>query len=1088
MRSYLKSLFVSNQTVVRRNSRSKLRVAQNDVVAEVLEHRTLLAAQLVASDLTTVSVAPGSTIDVPVLYTTLDDNGDPAALRATLISTNLHFDSSALTYVSTSDIFAEDIVVVPNTTRPETDSAVSGDDNDAATDTVIVAAYSDTPTPINPENTGWPNTPSTNGLLLYTARFTVNAGFTGTTNINFSANATGNVVGQAASFTFESLSLAVNEAAANSNPVINSAATASVAENQTAAIDVNATDADNDTLTYSISGGADANLFAINSATGVVTFVAAPDFETPGDAGSDNVYNFDVSVTDGNGGAANQSVAITVTDVSDNASPVITSAATASVPENQTSAITVVATDADGDTLTYSLSGTDAPAFAISAAGVVTFVAAPDFEAPADSGADNVYNVTVGVADGNGGTASQNIAITVTDVRDTNANPVITSGSAASVAENQTSAISVVATDADGDALTYSLSGTDAGLFSVSATGVVTFNAAPDFETPADAGANNVYNITVTVDDGNDGSASQNIAVTVTDVNDNNSNPVITSGATASVAENQTSAISVVATDADGDVLTYSLSGIDAALFSVSATGVITFNAAPDFEAPADNGANNVYNVTVDVADGNTGTASQAIAITVTDVSDSTGIIEGRKFNDQNGNGTREATEPFLNGWTIQLVDSTGTIVQTQVTADVDVNNDGQIDPETETGRYQFTADVGSYTVQELLQDGWIQTAPVDGLAVAAFELDTQLGLLETANNFENWGGLDEMWIFSSTGDWYYITPDGSLFEWDGSPSTSLSGSLVETFSPAYHDDISLLTDAQPAESSSVDLAADETITVDIGNQQIDDVVDPVTNFDGQGNVQVRVTGNRNLILTGDAAGNGVRIFTNAAGFVAVEGLGDTTIQGLSSPFVLEGWTSVPGRISANLRGGDDAVLIQDVEVGRNVSVNTHDGNDFVLINNVMTSGSISLRSASGNNTFSVSNSQVGNALIVRTGNGSDMVHSDAITVGGRTVVNTRGGDDLFVTEDSTFGRDAVFQAGADNDQMAAIGANTFGRRVVVNGGSGTDAVDVGTTTFSSTPVVRRVEQDSISDTSALLDSFMQRLALVGIDDAFATA
>ena len=829
-------------------------------------------------------------------------------------------------------------------------------------------------------------------------------------------------------------------------------------------------------------------MFAINGGTGVVTFASAPDFETPTDSGSDNIYNFVVAVADGKGGTANQSIAITVTDVADNASPIITSSATASVAENQTSAIAVIATDADGDSLTYSLTGADSPAFAISATGVITFVAAPDFEAPTDSGSDNVYNVTVGVADGNGGTASQNIAITVTDVRDTNDNPVITSASSASVAENQTAAISVVATDADGDVLTYSLSGTDAALFSVSATGGITFNTAPDFETPTDAGANNVYDVTVNVDDGNNGSTSQNIAVTVTDVNENNSNPVITSAATASVAENQTSAISVVATDADGDTLTYTLAGTDSALFSIGATGVIAFIAAPNFEAPADAGANNVYDVTVNVADGNGGTATQAITISVTDLNDSTGTVEGRKFNDQNGNGTRDATEPFLNGWTIQLVDSTGAVVQTQVTADRDLNNDNQIDAETETGWYQFTADVGSYTVQEVIQDGWIQTAPVDGLAVAAFQLDTQRGLLETANSFQNWGGLNEMWIFSSAGDWYYITPNGSFFEWDGSPSTNLSGTLVETLSPAYYNDITLLTDAQTAESAAVNVAENQTVTLNFGNQQIDDVVDPVTNFAGQGNVQVRVSGRRNLILTGDSAGNGVRIFTNAAGSIAVEGLGDTTIQGLSTPFVLDGWTTVPGRISANLRGGDDAIIVQGVQVGRNLSVNTHDGNDFVLINNVTTGGSVHLRSRSGNNTFSISNTQVGNALTVRTGNGSDSFQSNAVTVRGRTVVTTRGGDDLFVTEDSTFRRNAVFYGGANNDQMVAIGANSFGRRVVVNGGSGTDATDVGTTTFSRTPVVRKVEQDSISDTAALVDSIMQRLALVGLDNAFATA
>ena len=72
-------------------------------------------------------------------------------------------------------------------------------------------------------------------------------------------------------------------------------------ENQTSAIDVDSTD-DNDSegsgLTYSLSGGADASLFSIDAATGVVTFNSAPDFEAPGDADGNNDFEFQVTVTD----------------------------------------------------------------------------------------------------------------------------------------------------------------------------------------------------------------------------------------------------------------------------------------------------------------------------------------------------------------------------------------------------------------------------------------------------------------------------------------------------------------------------------------------------------------------------------------------------------------------------------------------------------------------------------------------------------------------------------------------------------------------------------------------------------------------
>ena len=83
------------------------------------------------------------------------------------------------------------------------------------------------------------------------------------------------------------------------------------------------------------------------------------------------------------------------------------------------------------------------------------------------------------------------------------------------VESSSTAAFTVTASDADGNTLTYSLSGTDSGDFSISMEGVVTFNIAPDFENPADADTNNVYEITANVSDGT-ASDSENFTVTVT--------------------------------------------------------------------------------------------------------------------------------------------------------------------------------------------------------------------------------------------------------------------------------------------------------------------------------------------------------------------------------------------------------------------------------------------------------------------------------------------------------------------------------------------------------------------------------------------
>ena len=424
----------------------------------------------------------------------------------------------------------------------------------------------------------------------------------------------------------------------NEAPVITSGATASAAENQTAAYTVTATDADlpAQALTYSITGGADAAKFAIDAATGVVTFLAAPDAETPTDANTNNVYEITVRVSDGFL-TATKSVSITVTGVSEFA-PVITSngggtIAPINAAENQTAVTTVTATDADtgaGGTLTYSITGPDASKFAINATtGVLTFLVAPNFEVPGDVGGNNVYDVTVTVSDGTM-TDTQDLSVTVTDANDA---PVITSVGTANAAENQTTVATVTATDEDAGATqAYSITGgADMALFTINpTTGVLTFLAPPNFESPADAGANNVYDVIVQVSDGT-ATATKAIAVTVTNVNEA---PTITSdsgGPTASVnaAENQTAVTTVTATDVDaGATLMYSITGgADMALFTINATtGVLTFNSARDREVPTDAGANNIYDVIVTVSDGTLSDA-QAIAVTITGVNDNNPVI-----------------------------------------------------------------------------------------------------------------------------------------------------------------------------------------------------------------------------------------------------------------------------------------------------------------------------------------------------------------------------------------------------------------------------------------------------------------------------
>ncbi|MEM8751252.1 MAG: DUF4347 domain-containing protein, partial [Pseudomonadota bacterium] len=90
-------------------------------------------------------------------------------------------------------------------------------------------------------------------------------------------------------------------------------------ENETAVITVPVTDGDlpNDTLTYSIIDGFDSDLFQIDSATGELSFVNAPDFENPNDSNGNGLYTVEVQVEDEAGETDTQIISVDVLDVND---------------------------------------------------------------------------------------------------------------------------------------------------------------------------------------------------------------------------------------------------------------------------------------------------------------------------------------------------------------------------------------------------------------------------------------------------------------------------------------------------------------------------------------------------------------------------------------------------------------------------------------------------------------------------------------------------------------------------------------------------------------------------------------------------
>jgi VCBS repeat-containing protein len=272
----------------------------------------------------------------------------------------------------------------------------------------------------------------------------------------------------------------------------------------------------------------------------------------------------------------------------------------------------------------YALAGADADLFDISANGVVTIKASPDYETRSS------YTFDV-VATRGSHARIEHVLVSVINLND-NA-PVFTSGATGTVAENAaTSTVVYAAATTDADHLPgtvkYSLGGADAGLLAISRSGEVTLKASADFEAKAS------YSFNVIASDGVN-STMQAVVVVVGNLDDNA--PVFTSGSTGTVTEGAptgTPIYTAAITDLDNDgAPAYSLGGADAALLDISTDGVVTLKASADFEARPS------YSFTVIANDG-THATSQPVVVNVVNVAPTLAITSSAHVLADGGTAT----------------------------------------------------------------------------------------------------------------------------------------------------------------------------------------------------------------------------------------------------------------------------------------------------------------------------------------------------------------------------------------------------------------------------------------------------------------
>ncbi len=301
---------------------------------------------------------------------------------------------------------------------------------------------------------------------------------------------------------------------------------------------VSASDPDGNTLSYSALNLPDG--VSINPATGAISGTLS--------YSSAGTHHVQIRVFDG---LDTTMVPFTWTVTPVNRPPTVT-APDRTNAENDTVTYSVTAADPDLDTLTFSATGLPPGITINTETGVMTGTLGYS------TAAGSPYSVVVTVSDGSL-TADAPFTWTVTD---TNAPPVITNPGPLTHAEGATISLGVSASDEDGQSLSFSATNLPPGLTMASngqVTGLLGYEAAGS------------YTVIVAVDDGVT-SRTMTFVWTITPVN----RPPTVSAPNRSNAENDTVSYAVTGSDPDGDVLTYSATGLPLGISIHPNTGVIS--------------------------------------------------------------------------------------------------------------------------------------------------------------------------------------------------------------------------------------------------------------------------------------------------------------------------------------------------------------------------------------------------------------------------------------------------------------------------------------------------------------------------------
>lgn len=345
-------------------------------------------------------------------------------------------------------------------------------------------------------------------------------------------------------------------------------------------------DADGDTLTHTVEPGD-------GPSNGTVTMNPDGTYTYTPNANYNGADSFTYTVDDGKGGTDAGTVFLTVTAVNDD--PLAQTGIVSTTNEDTAVNGSVSSTDVDGGAPSYSV-------FSDPANGSVTMNPDGSYTYTPNANFNGTDTFTYAVDDGNGGTDTETVTVTVNPVNDA----PVAAGTTPTTNEDTVLNASVTATDVDGDALTFALAA-QAG------NGTVVMNPDGTYTYTPNANFNGTDSFTYSVSDGNGGTDTATVSITVNPVND----LPVPSAQSVTTFEDVALQGAVSATDADGDVLTFSVEAGDG---PSNGTLVMQANGSYIYTPNADyNGADSF---TYTVTDGNGAPQTATVTIDVTPVAD----------------------------------------------------------------------------------------------------------------------------------------------------------------------------------------------------------------------------------------------------------------------------------------------------------------------------------------------------------------------------------------------------------------------------------------------------------------------------------